>query len=377
MNKYELYSYLCKGTCKAVLAAERAARRAGDKKHTANLFSEETEIPFIGSSLNITCENAEETFLDKEDGEFRILSAADLHLMSDAEKDNKTIGMLMRNIRELKPDLIVLAGDIFTTDHPILDAVQFAAMMEKTGIYWCWVYGNHECREDFSPFKYALMKTTADFPHCLSKTGKKELFGVGNFAIHLTSGRQLVKSLYFFDSGRNIIDSYREKEGCPENIGGYDFIKKDQISWYRAMSGRMNTFYGANASFAYLHIPLCEYQHVFKQEGDIYQPSGECNIEYGGQKESIGCSEYNSGLFDALLTHGTQAVFAGHDHVNDFCAAYKGIKLVYCQNAGYDEYNMGTLFGSPEEDFLQGVTETDIKADGSFNVFHKLNSRFL
>ena len=35
-----------------------------------------------------------------------------------------------------KPDLVILTGDIFETKQPVLDAVQFAEMMEKTGVYW-------------------------------------------------------------------------------------------------------------------------------------------------------------------------------------------------------------------------------------------------
>ena len=39
-------------------------------------------------------------------------------------------------------------------------------MMEKLGIYWTAVFGNHEVREERGFYKYLLF-TIADYEHCL------------------------------------------------------------------------------------------------------------------------------------------------------------------------------------------------------------------
>jgi hypothetical protein len=82
-------------------------------------------------------------------------------------------------------------------------------------------------------------------------------------------------------------------------------------------------------------------------------------------------------MFDALLEKGGQAVFCGHDHVNDWCAIYKGVHLCYNLPGGYAVYNMGTKFGKPETEWIEGVTLTTIHNDGSFDIRHRYNKIFL
>lgn len=94
--------------------------------------------------------------------------------------------------------------------------------------------------------------------------------------------------------------------------------------------------------------------------------------------ESVGCSPFNSGMFDVICELGsTQAVYCGHDHVNDFCANYKGVCFIYSQCGGYETYTMGTNFGWPEEKWMQGVTITEILPDGSITVGRRFNRDYL
>ena len=113
-------------------------------------------------------------------------------------------------------------------------------------------------------------------------------------------------------------------------------------------------------------------------ENGQYVPTGEAKIFYGGMYESVGCSPFNSGMFDAICELGsTQAVYCGHDHVNDFCANYKGVCFIYSQCGGYETYTMGTNFGWPEEKWMQGVTITEILPDGSITVGRRFNRDYL
>lgn len=378
MSLYDLRSDIRRYFSKAVLYADNIiyTKSGGDKRR--HLFSRSCEIPFVGSSVRVLRKTDEEIFIEKTaPGDFKIMGSTDFHLDTVYDTDNKTIAMFMKQIKEEKPDLIVLTGDIFTNKHPVIDAVQFAEMMEKTGVYWCCVYGNHECREEFSIFKYSIFKCISSYPHCLTRVGSRELFGVGNYSVNIMNNGKLLKTLYMFDSGRNIIDSYCAEHGCSADLKGYDFLKKNQIEWYRRTSAKLKKVYGTNSSLMFMHIPLCEYANVNDFLDGKYEPSGKCNIFYGSQYESVGCSPINSGMFDAVCECGTQAVFSGHDHINDFCAEYKGIKLVYLQPMGYSTYNLGTNCGFDEKDWINGVTVINIDKNGNIDISRQFNSKFL
>jgi len=132
----------------------------------------------------------------------------------------------------------------------------------------------------------------------------------------------------------------------------------------------------------YVMIPQLEetikYIVMKLDENGQYVPTGEAKIFYGGMYESVGCSPFNSGMFDAICELGsTQAVYCGHDHINDFCANYKGVCFIYSQCGGYETYTMGTNFGWPEEKWMQGVTITEILPDGSITVGRRFNRDYL
>ena len=63
-----------------------------------------------------------------------------------------------------------------------------------------------------------------------------------------------------------------------------------------------------------------------------------------------------------------QAVFSGHDHVNDFCALYRGVYLVYSQGGGYNTYSMEDRKGWNERDCHYGVTLTTLLPDGNLQI---------
>ncbi|MBR6634122.1 MAG: hypothetical protein IKL41_00670, partial [Clostridia bacterium] len=99
---------------------------------------------------------------------------------------------------------------------------------------------------------------------------------------------------------------------------------------------------------------------------------------YGNVFESVGSSKLNTGLFALIKKLGsTQAMFCGHDHVNDFCALYDGVYLVYNQTGGYETYTTGDNLGVPEKDWPQGVTVTDIAPDGEVKISQRFNSVYL
>ncbi|MEE1246876.1 MAG: hypothetical protein UHL70_06410, partial [Acutalibacteraceae bacterium] len=137
--------------------------------------------------------------------------------------------------------------------------------------------------------------------------------------------------------------------------------------------------YGKFKSIMMMHIALCEYREVMElDKNENYVPTGKAEILYGGMYESIGCSEFNSGMFKTIKELGsTQAVVVGHDHINDFCAEYDGVYLVYAQCGGYNTYTMGSNFGWEEKDWMQGVTMIDVAEDGEIVFRQRFNRDYL
>lgn len=377
---------------KATIKLEKPLYSLTKGKLARNNFLSSLDIPYVGTSVKIVKETDNATFIAKfnEDGtyskdDFKILTFTDLHMDEDYDLNDKTLQLMIENIRTEKPDLVIFTGDCICGKFQQIDAVMFGQMMEEIGVYWAYVFGNHEARAEKEFFKYLIFKSLSDFPHCLSKFGKPFLFGYGNFLINIMdSETTLRKSLVLFDSGRDMTEPHITNDGVPFGPDdGYDYIKPSQISWYEGEMAALRTQFPDVKSLLYMHIPIPEYKDVFKDEKEedgSYAPTGKAEVLYGVQYESVGSSPYNSGLFESMKRNGAQAIFAGHDHVNDWAAKLEGIYLVYTQAGGYNCYGMGAYndtFFWDEKDWLQGSTLTILKEDGSITLEQKKNSRFL
>ena len=371
----------------AVLAGSRAVSKLTGGKKPEYLFSAGAEVEYVGSSVRVVERTDTAVTIAKtrpdgtiDDGEFKILTATDMHLEPGAALNNKTIKMFVRQIKDLKPDLVIVTGDCILSDCQQIDAVQFSRMMEDLGVYWAYVFGNHEAREEKEYFKYLLYKGLQYYPHCLSLFGDPSLHGYGNFAIHIKNGENsLAKSLFLFDSGRDIQDKTRREYGLPADMRGYDFIKRTQTRWYLDELKEAKRRYGDVKTLVYMHIPVPEYKNVFDgDEQNGFTPSGKAELLYGTQFESIGCSAYNSGFFSEAKKEGSlQGMFAGHDHINDFCAVYDGVYLVYTQCTGYNTYNMTEKKNWDEKDCHYGVTLTTLLPGGDIRVSQEKNAKYI
>ena len=104
-----------------------------------------------------------------------------------------------------------------------------------------------------------------------------------------------------------------------------------------------------------MHIPLHAYDEAIETEP----------FQYGDKREDICSTVYDNGLFDAIQEiGGTQIVFCGHDHLNNFGVEYKGVLLSYIEPSGYGAYGLGKR-GAPESEWLQGYTRLELLADGT------------
>lgn len=384
---YKIWGFIRQSAVRIHLAAAKLIYKISGGCRPKSLFCSRANPEKVSTDVKIISQNDYSTTIAKVDekgniknDDFVIISTTDFHFSDDHDMNTKAVNRFVRHIKEVKPDLVVLTGDNILSKFQQIDAIQFAQMMEEIGVYWTAVFGNHETREDRGFYKWLLWKSFCDYDHCLCKFGPDELFGYGNYTVNiLGKGSKLLKTLFFFDSGRDILDRDKEKYNIPADMNGYDFLKNEQIDFYKNEIDSLQEKYGEVKSLMYMHIPLCEYSHAFKlDESGRYVPSGECEILYGEQYESVGSSCYNSGMFDAILEKGsTQAVFSGHDHVNDWCAIYKGVYLVYSLAGGYACYNLGDKTDKPESEWVEGVTVTTLHSDGTLDFKPRYNRMYL
>ena len=72
----------------------------------------------------------------------------------------------------------------------------------------------------------------------------------------------------------------------------------------------------------------------------------------------------DSGFFDLILEKGsTEAVFVGHDHLNQLAVNYKGVDLVYSRSIDYIAYP-----GIAKETDQRGGTLIVLSQDGGYTI---------
>ncbi len=304
------------------------------------------------------------TIKKQNDGKFKVLMFTDIHLKGKKKTDKLAITNMLKNIAEQKPDLVIFGGDTITAGFSKKLTREFAAIMEKTGVYWTAVLGNHEGEGFFTYSRKEFVEIFSACEHCLLKMGKENVDGFGNCTINILNSDNTLKEVFFLlDSGDYMTKELKEKCGVKKKGQVYDGVKNTQVEWYKSKCDEIKAEYGEFKSIVIMHIPPYECAEAEKYE-----------FLYGEKREGICESGFDSGILSAIAGKGnTQAVYFGHDHINDFGYMYNGILLSYIQSSGYGSYNMKTNFNSPESEWLQGCTVLLINNDGNYEAQRILN----
>ncbi|MGG1550351.1 metallophosphoesterase family protein [Paenibacillus ferrarius] len=265
----------------------------------------------------------------RENGTFTIVQFTDIHWKDNGERDQSSRQLMEDVLDHEQPDLVVFTGDVIYTG-PVsegspacTDAIAaFQAATQAVaarGIPWAAVFGNHDTESLVT--REELLEAVLRLPHTVTQRGPVGVHGAGNYSLTVQDpAGQAGYRLFFFDSG-----AYSP---LPQ-VNGYDWLRDDQIAWYREESRRLQEEGGALPALAFFHIPLPEYQEVW-----------ETRTCYGHMYETkCFAPEVNSGMFTAMLEMGdVVGTFVGHDHVNDFWGDLHGIRLCYGRATGYNTY---------------------------------------
>lgn len=251
-------------------------------------------------------------------GKFKIVQFTDVHF----KYGNPASDIALERIKEVldaeTPDFVIFTGDVIYGRPADLGMSAVLQVVADRKIPFGVVYGNHDNEQGMS--REELLKVIRKIPYNL--TGQAEgISGVTNFILSVKSsdGNRNALILYCLDS-----HSYSSVKG----IGGYDFLKSDQIEWYRKNSREFAAANGGNPvpALAFFHIPLPEYNQAAADENAIL---------VGTRMEKACAPVLNTGMFAAMKQQkDVVAVFVGHDHDNDYVVDWKGILLGYGRYTG-------------------------------------------
>ncbi|MEG1641544.1 MAG: metallophosphoesterase family protein [Synergistaceae bacterium] len=280
-----------------------------------------------------------------KNGEFKVIFFSDLH--GDVDKSHSYIKAI---VDKEKPNLVLFCGDNAYVNSE--EELKFfintnMAYLNEKKIPWAQVFGNHDVEYAKGLTKETVLNTYASNPYNVSKIGVCKS-GVGNYVlpIYASNGKDLAFMVWGLDSNMYLEDNYKGMKNeavLPKPINGgcsWDYIKYDQVQWYQNTSEELEKYAGKKVpGIMFFHIPLPEMNYIPlnpKETGMV-----------GEKRETINCSEVNSGLFAAILSRkDITGLFHGHDHINDFVGKYLGVRMAYVSTVGHVGYRNEDVMGA-------------------------------
>lgn len=302
-------------------------------------------------------------YIKADDKDFVVMDLTDVHLGCSPytiKEDKSAMEAIHKLADSVKPDLIVVTGDCIYSA-PTMGSLSsgnsqkvFASFMETLGIPWTVAFGNHESEVYAFAGREKMGKILENekYKNCVFASGAEDVSGIGNQAIVIRNNdknKSVSQVLMLIDSN--------DYTGVMSN---YDSIHPDQIEWYKKqitlIADAENKTPAEISSLAFFHIPVTEYDTAYE--------TGE-NIVFGEKNERV-ChpADTDSDIFFAEMKKfgSTRAMFAGHDHTNNYCVKYEGIYLIYGLSIDYVAYS-----DIDKTDDFRGATVINIDKD-SFDV---------
>lgn len=293
-----------------------------------------------------------------EDGSFRVLIIADAHMnvSGDATNVQEVKDRIKLLVDRENPNLVIFTGDNTigsSTEQKLRDNITaLVSYIEEKEIPWCHVYGNHDHENALG--EEEQQKVYESFEYCVSKSDSRDLTGTGNYVLGVyNQDGSLGSVIYCLDSGTYV------------SGGGYDYIRDDQIEWYKSSSRLLEEYTGRLVyGMMAFHIPLIENTYAFNNKDNK-----ELVYEYtGNRNEAICSSATDTELLEAIWERGDiKAIVTGHDHINDYMYNYLGVKLCSSPNVSDLTYYNENVQGGRVFD-LNLETITDIKTYVSYII---------
>lgn len=284
------------------------------------------------------------------DRDFVILNLADTQVSTKtlySEEGEYTERLINTLVEEVKPDLITLTGDNGSGD---LVNLHYIKLLDSFGIPWAPIMGNHDgdngnrLNEAWVSFLY--MNETEN---CLFRAGPADM-GFGNYIINITENGKIIHTLYMLDSHSSADNTEQGKINYSANgNAGYDHLWATQLEWYQwCVNGITQTEGRVVESTAFMHIPVYQYKLIQSNmvDGDGYLLPEYESLGFGKLGETVCTPEGDNGFFALAKDLGsTTMMIFGHDHKNNMCVEYEGIRLNYGQKSGHGSYYYDEAMG--------------------------------
>ncbi len=309
---------------------------------------------------------------------FRIMQVSD---PQDLQYVRKTmVRMLDTAYDTFKPDLVVFTGDNILGNH-LCDARigsrlvikdkegeaeamrvaidHIAAPLEKRGIPFAMIYGNHDDRNRLTKDEQADMyrKYSCNRGLDAENSGDCDTY---NLPVYSENGEEIKFNIWMLDSAWYD----REEDKC------YEMVKPQAIEWYKNKSKELTLQNGGKPipSLMFQHIPMREILNLIEecpetQKGAVKGPDGKFfklkkNVT-GFFSEYPGVVSESNGQFEAIKECGdVKGVVFGHDHPNSFEGVVDGVDFIQTSCASFRCYGSRT----------RGVRIFDINEDGTYET---------
>lgn len=295
------------------------------------------------------------------DRPFVILQLTDTHFgfgCLSHEADTRAEKAVETLIDRTRPDLIVHTGDMIfpflprsgTRDNG-KEIERFLLFMDSFKIPYIMTLGNHDSEVGSRLARKELAARLSEGKYALFLPGRPEIYGQGNFCLHLLRSQSRTETLVMLDSNMY---------GGGLFFDGFEGIHPDQTAWATSI---LKTWDPADA-LAFFHIPLPEYKEAFRR-----MRLGDKTVQYcfgsvQEKEEYFGIPKKNTGFFEAAKRDGyISAMFCGHDHLNNISMIYQGIQLTYGMSIDYLSYP-----GISKRYTQRGATKIELAPDGSKKI---------
>ena len=320
------------------------------------------------------------------DEDFKIMHLTDVHIgggVLSASEDKKALNAVAAMVHAEKPDLVVITGDVsfavpwgFTLNNQHAHSM-FIRFMENLGVYYTVTFGNH----DSEKYNFYNRQAVAGFysdeslNYSVFSAGPADIYGECNHSVTVRNTHGfIIQSLIMIDT-----NAYTDED--PLGLGWvYDNIHEDQIDWYRQTVETQTTYNKALGeelgsteevpvvkSLLFMHIPIME----VRDAAHLYLEESEEVIYHGGKigesEPYVYPPETPDQMFETILELGsTQAMFYGHDHLNNIVLEYKGVKFSYGYSIDYFAYAGINKVGSQ-----RGCTLITCNPDTTIEITHE------
>lgn len=292
----------------------------------------------------------------REDGTFRVVMMSDIQ--ESAQYDPRSLRSVEVILDEADPDLVILGGDncfgpeIHNKEDLKAFIEIFTAPMEKRGIPWAHVFGNHDHDVKLDLDEHQALYEA--HPMCVSMHTGLDVHGKTNFVLPIYNKEdKIALAVWGLDTNCQLEQSSEWVEQCkrdghllpieinstPDEYAYWGMVCVDQLLWYYNTSIELEKTVGKKVpGLLCMHVPPNEYQ-ITRDNPEKYGRGGNYDEGFCGMGQDPGVVK--------LVRHRGDifAISCGHTHMNDYESEYEGIRLFWDACTGYRCYGVNERRG--------------------------------